>query len=179
MTPNFKFLKLGIGVFFGVYSFILLFNLLFRRIILRVLSPEQFIRWYEGAPTLEVLSLNTNLLPFRQITEYLFRSHWFNTDIIVRNLFGSILIYIPLGIFLPLLFNHCRKISNIIMVSAICSFMIEFSQLVFRVGQFDVDTIILNTLGSIIGYGIFKGIWKLAMIKNELTDKKKLIIFDE
>ena len=47
------------------------------------------------------------------------------------------------------------------------SMMIEETQLATHRGFFEIDDLILNTIGALIGYGIFSSAWKL-FTKNNL-----------
>jgi len=176
MFPNYKVFRLGLWVLFGMYSFIMLSTLLVGRICLKLIHGYFYISSFrfshEELSTLEVWRLNSNLMPFRQISEYIFRSYLFNTDIIIRNLVGSIIIFIPLGIFLPILFKNYRKISSVIVATILSSFAIQFLQLVFQVGNFDVDKIILHTMGSISGYMILKFVLKILNLKDGMFSRK-------
>ena len=68
------------------------------------------------------------------------------------NLGGNVIGFIPFGALLP---SIGRKPSGFLRTTFIgfeLSLMVELSQLVLKVGSCDVDDIILNTLGGVIGY---------------------------
>lgn len=73
----------------------------------------------------------------------------------LRNLIGNTAMFVPLGIVWPSVFwklNTHRKV----IVSGFCaSLCIEILQLPFYNRASDIDDLILNTAGFIIGYGIF------------------------
>ena len=73
---------------------------------------------------------------------------------VLANLAGNILIFIPIGFFLPMASVH-RTCSVMIFESFCISLVIEVTQLITKVGCFDVDDLLLNTLGGLIGYIIF------------------------
>lgn len=86
-----------------------------------------------------------NLKPFTEITRYKFGTRLFNI-----NVFGNIMIFIPFGLFISSYLNS-KKVFSVFFVSVITSSFVELVQL--RVGRsFDIDDIILNVVGSIIGY---------------------------
>jgi len=58
--------------------------------------------------------------------------------------------------FLPRLFKRCRNLFFVIVLSLELSLLVEVVQLVTRVGSFDVDDLLLNTIGGILGYIIYK-----------------------
>jgi len=65
-------------------------------------------------------------------------------------LIGNMLMYIPMGIMLPLVFKNINK-KNIFVIAILITLSIEILQPI--VGRsFDIDDIIMNFIGSIIGY---------------------------
>lgn len=74
----------------------------------------------------------------------------------ISNLFGNIVIFIPLGIFLPLIFKKLNKFLLFFITVTIIPIVIEFIQFFTKLGTADIDDVILNILGSLIGYSIFK-----------------------
>lgn len=102
-----------------------------------------------------------NFVPFKTIFNYLSNSP--TLGIAIRNLLGNIMIFIPLGFFVPLL---CRstKWKTVLVIGFIASLIMETVQGVFRVGIFDVDDILLNMFGTIFGYGTF--VYLKLMIKS-------------
>ena len=72
------------------------------------------------------------------------------------NVIGNILVFMPLGVFLPKLFQRCRKLSAVTLLSLEVSLVIEVTQLATRIGSFDVDDLLLNTMGGILGYLIYR-----------------------
>lgn len=94
---------------------------------------------------------NINLIPFRSISPYLRN---ITEPYAFKNIIANILVFIPLGFFVS---NKNSK--NVFKALIICLgviLSIECIQLLFKIGFFDVDDIILNFLGSLIGMGINK-----------------------
>ena len=77
-------------------------------------------------------------------------------NLFLWNVIGNICVFMPLGIFLPRLFKRCRNLFFVIVLSLELSLLVEVVQLVTRVGSFDVDDLLLNTIGGILGYIIYK-----------------------
>ena len=96
-----------------------------------------------------------NLTPFREIRRYLRYPDVLGTYAVVTNLAGNIIGFLPFGAILPVLKRNLRSFWKILLLGFEFSGMIEVTQLLTRVGSFDVDDIILNTLGGVVGYGIF------------------------
>lgn len=99
-----------------------------------------------------------NLIPFLEIFRYEVGSKLF-----IYNVFGNILLFIPFGYFVSR-FTNTKKIFYIFIVSIITSITIELMQV--QIGRsFDIDDIILNVIGGILGYFCFIAI---SAIKNNL-----------
>ncbi|QOS78626.1 VanZ family protein [Paenibacillus sp. JNUCC31] len=96
-----------------------------------------------------------NLVPLETIKPLLFERYRYHTESWVKNLFGNIVLFIPLGIWIPWLFRRCRKFFTFTGTVVVLLFAVEFTQFITRVGSFDVDDIILNTLGAWMGYIAF------------------------
>ncbi len=76
------------------------------------------------------------------------------------NFFGNILAFMPFGFLLPLIFTKKKVIfCEVFFWSFFLSAVIESVQLFMKIGTCDVDDVVLNTLGGIIGYAIFKLYW--------------------
>lgn len=93
-----------------------------------------------------------NLIPLRTITQYIeYRDH-FNFMTWFKNLFGNIVLFIPIGVFAPLLSRGCVRFVRFIVTALAILLIVETVQLVTRVGSFDVDDLILNMAGALIGW---------------------------
>lgn len=92
-----------------------------------------------------------NLIPFKTIFYYLFLAD-INFNIRVENLAGNIVGFSPFGFILPLLSKRFLSIKKVIIATFCLSLTFELIQLVFTFGSFDVDDLILNTLGGVLGY---------------------------
>lgn len=75
----------------------------------------------------------------------------------LSNLVGNIALFIPFGMFLVLLSNN-KGISfiGVLALSLSLSLCLECLQVVFTLGIFDVDDLILNTCGGLVGYGAIR-----------------------
>lgn len=94
-----------------------------------------------------------NLVPFREISRSL-HSLGYNNFV---NLIGNVTIFMPLGMMLGIMLNHERKPGmRILVCSCFLSLGLETAQLLFMIGQFDVDDILLNSLGGIVGFMIYR-----------------------
>lgn len=99
-----------------------------------------------------------NFIPFREILRFKFGSRMF-----MYNVVGNIVLFIPFGYFISDALK-AKKISHILVVSFIVSLTAEIIQ--SQIGRaFDVDDILLNVIGSIVGFMIYISI---QAIKNHL-----------
>lgn len=111
-----------------------------------------------------------NLEPFTEIKRYM---HYIDTIgfwNVVLNLVGNVVCFMPLGFVLPILSNRKWGLIRITLISILASGCIELMQLVSKLGSCDVDDIIMNTCGGILGYISFcmcRGIYRI------MTRKKK------
>ena len=100
----------------------------------------------------------TNLMPFREILRY-----DIGTKAFYKQVFGNILLFIPLGYFAT---SYCKikGLGTITLVSLLSSLTIEVTQ--HYIGRtFDIDDIILNVVGGIVGFLIYTA---LNAIRNHM-----------
>ena len=104
-----------------------------------------------------------NFVPFKTILPYLLGYKGF--IIASVNLLGNIALLIPIGFLIPFIYSNITwKKSLILAITAGLS--IEVMQVVLGVGIFDIDDIILNALGVMIGYWTFVTLEKWVSLKN-------------
>ncbi len=90
-----------------------------------------------------------NFTPFKEILRYDLGSRLF-----IKNIIGNIVLFIPYGI-LATYFLRLKKVSYFLLIVTITSLLIESTQLL--IGRiFDIDDIILNVVGGLSGYVIYK-----------------------
>lgn len=96
---------------------------------------------------------SVNLVPFKTIINYIkeFNS-MYSTRQIMFNLMGNICAFMPMALFLPLLFKKQSKFKNFIITMIIIILGIESLQLITTSGRFDIDDLILNLFGAAIMY---------------------------
>lgn len=90
-----------------------------------------------------------NLVPFASIANYLVGPA--NVQrFAFANLAGNILAFVPLGAYLAFLRRRVRIWSSLLVVAGV-SIVVEILQWVFAVGTSDIDDVILNCVGGLIG----------------------------
>lgn len=135
------FLKKGMGVFYDTDDFIL------------------------------YIKNNYNLKPFAIIKYYLlgFSKGTINFSIMFYNIFGNLIIFMPFGFFMYILFDSMKKFKNYFLTMSVIIIFVEFLQILTMTGFMDIDDYILNITGNIIIY--------LYLNKRRIKNKlKKLYI---
>lgn len=85
-------------------------------------------------------------------------------DKIMNQVVGNILIFIPAGIFLPVYFKKQRRLRSFFVTSLLMILFVEISQVLSFLGSFDVDDILLNLIGCLSGWLIFKIIYGILRL---------------
>lgn len=94
--------------------------------------------------------IHSNLRPGHSIRAYLDGP---STRDAVRQIGGNLLLGVPFGILLPMLFPKARGLLRVGLLTGLVMLMVETTQGVIIVGRsFDIDDVILNTAGALIGY---------------------------
>jgi len=93
-----------------------------------------------------------NFVPFKSIVPPVMGRG--NHLIAMVNLFGNIIPFMPIGLLIPLV---VRSISwqKALVLGVATGLSFEVMEVLFRVGIFDVDDVILNAFGVMAGYGVF------------------------
>jgi glycopeptide antibiotics resistance protein len=120
-----------------------------------------------------------NFEPLYTINNYMdkYRAEGVMSRNVFLNLVGNIIVFIPWGLYLPILFKKIKSLIGTLKGTLLFVIAIEVAQLITTLGSFDVDDIILNTLGAIIGYLIYKvGIMVMKVAKFVLLQFKKVSI---
>ena len=102
--------------------------------------------------------MKANLIPFRTLKLF-FRLLSHHRPALVRaaiiNLAGNVIMFIPLGLFLPLVFPKLRKVWRTLLCVALIISTVELAQLFTLVGSCDIDDLILNLCGASLGYLLY------------------------
>lgn len=96
-----------------------------------------------------------NLELFKEISRFWNYREQLGAGAVGLNLLGNIIGFLPLGFILPIISIGMRHICLSGIVGFLVSLFVESCQLIGKVGCFDVDDLLLNTLGTVIGYCLF------------------------
>ena len=97
-----------------------------------------------------------NLIPFHEIKRFVKYYEVVGIAAVILNVAGNIAAFMPFGFFLPVFSKRCKRFLNTVFYSCELSLLVELIQLITKVGSFDIDDIILNTIGGAVGFWIFK-----------------------
>ena len=108
---------------------------------------EEYLRWF------------VNLRPFRSIYQVYIRGFikgYVNAYYTLVNLMGNLMVFAPLGFFLPLALKAQKKWFVFLPTVLVIVAAVEALQFAFMVGSCDVDDLILNVSGTMIVYLVLK-----------------------
>ena len=98
---------------------------------------------------------SNNLIPFREMFRYDLGSRLF-----LKNVLGNIIMFLPYGFFTSYFLKE-KKLLPIFILTAVASLTIESTQLM--IGRvFDIDDILLNIVGGILGHYLYIVILKIG-----------------
>ncbi|MFG2793340.1 VanZ family protein [Streptomyces sp. NPDC048419] len=103
----------------------------------------------EPSPASAALT-HTNVHPGRSLHAYLDQPALRDA---VKQIGGNILLGVPFGILVPVLAPRARGVLRVLLLTALVMLLVEFAQGALITGRaFDIDDVILNTTGALIGY---------------------------
>ncbi|MCO7126991.1 VanZ family protein [Sporolactobacillus shoreicorticis] len=152
-SPYKKSFLVFVRVMFVFYVSTILWIVIVRKIIDRLLH-NQFYNSFVWAPNNYFFYSTTNFIPFKTISSYL-NSEYISMFQAAELLLSNSILFVPLGIFLPIVFKRYRSLLQVIKITLIVGAAIEILQFFFRYGIMDIDEIILYMIGSVTGYAFF------------------------
>ena len=129
--------ELGMTVLFGWILIVVSLTFFPFRIVL--------YDWYGSA----------NFVPFASIVQLITETV---PGVAVQNILGNVVLFVPFGLLLPLLFDRMQTLPSLLWRVAVMSVFIESLQVFTRSRAVDVDDVILNTFGGAIGFLLFLGV---------------------
>ena len=106
-----------------------------------------------------------NLIPFVNLFAYDSKRD------LLLNVIGNVAMFIPSGIVLPIVYKRLDAFWKVLLSGFGISLCIEIMQLPFSTRATDIDDLILNTLGIIMGYGFYALFRRIAKNKNNFNIK--------
>ncbi|WP_242657957.1 VanZ family protein [Lachnoclostridium phytofermentans] len=97
-----------------------------------------------------------NLVLFREIKRFYTYRKEVGLEGFLVNMVGNVVAFMPFGFCLPMISLKRRGFFSILFWSFGLSLTIETIQLLYQIGTFDVDDLLLNTIGGVLGYISYK-----------------------
>lgn len=126
-----------------------------------------FSDWYGRTGVMQ--EYHYNLVLFQEIKRFWEYREQVGLFAMFTNLLGNVVIFVPFGFFMPMASKY-RSFFSTLFYSFGLSLCVETFQLVTKVGSFDVDDLLLNTIGGVVGYIVFA---VCAAIRRRHDYKKK------
>jgi glycopeptide antibiotics resistance protein len=149
--------RFAASLFFAIYSALLIKIMVFKD--LPTIQIGQLMLNYGGTNG----GYPPNFIPFGTIIPYLFGNQGF--FIAGVNLLGNIALLVPLGLVVPLVFTRITWKGSLV-IAVLAGLSIEVLQAITNLGIFDVDDVLLNALGVMVGYWAFNVLTKWIRTKN-------------
>ena len=133
--------RLAAGILFLIYFVVLFYFLFFSEKMGRTYSERAY---------------HYNLVPLKEIARFVKYWRVLGMKAVLLNILGNVAAFLPFGFFLPVIWERTRHWYITVILSFAMSLLVETMQLVGKVGSFDVDDLLLNTLGGMAGYGLYR-----------------------
>lgn len=166
---NNKPMKINLWIYFILYLVLMLTFTLFDPMFGRSFS---IVHWSKNLFN-EYIHNSFNIIPFHTILDYVSKfNSLYDTRTIIVNLFGNLIVLMPMSIFLPLLFKKEKNFKKFLLTVIVIALGIEVIQFLTLSGSCDIDDIILNVVGSLLAYIIFRINSINSIIRNILLLEK-------
>ncbi|MBR1744077.1 MAG: VanZ family protein [Lachnospiraceae bacterium] len=134
--------------------------------VIYLIAMVYFLFFCEKMGRVSGVDYRYNLKPFAEIRrclQYIYTDRYRYS--MTLNLFGNVGCFVPLGFVLPFLSSKRWSFIKVTLLSVSASVLIEVMQLITKLGCCDIDDVILNTCGGMLGYILFllcRGIYRLV-----------------
>lgn len=135
-----KIIRIISRILFGIYMIVLVYFLLLSDGFGRMNGQRE---------------LQYNLVPFQEIKRFIVYWKTIGVYYSLINLAGNVVAFMPFGALIRWVVNQKTHWYQAVGYTFAFSLCVELLQLVARVGVFDVDDLILNTLGGLFGFWIY------------------------
>lgn len=126
-------------------------------LVLYILLLIYFLFFAEryGQASFDERQYRYNLVLFQEIRRFWTYREQLGSLAVAANLLGNVVGFIPLGFIPPVVSSNARGFFFITFSGFALSLCVETAQLITKLGCFDVDDLVMNTLGTAIGYVAF------------------------
>lgn len=145
-----QFHKKYVRLIFFIYLLIVIKVIIFKYPLEQL---KEIARAWEKGVILEGLD-TANFTLFKTIRMYIDYSYMLNS---FENLVGNVVVFVPFGFLLPYVLKWAKNFFIMLLNAFLFVLGIEFFQLFSAFGAFDVDDILLNCFGAVLGYMAYLG----------------------
>jgi glycopeptide antibiotics resistance protein len=134
---------------------------------------------YFDNPDDHLLPFHSTFGMFKNAFTYRYTAHGGEfRNIFLMNVLGNLVLLLPWGVLAPLAFKKLNGVKWIALSGFLISFSAEIIQYIFSIGIFDIDDLIFNTLGAIIGFYLLQItkylFFKLVATPHQVLGNEKL-----
>lgn len=150
-----KYIMQYIWLLFILYL-ILLFNLKYNGFFNRLANIKYSdLKEFD---TKNIFLKRSNFIPFKTISYYFYQffNNYMATRFFIEKIAGNLIFLSPLGFFLPVFLKKLKKVSRFIIVYIGICVLSEILQILIGNGYMDIDDVILQFIGGVIVFVIFK-----------------------
>ncbi len=145
--------------------------------MIRLISGLFLVAWLLGAMAFTLRPANPlpgqvvtdNAIPFTTIRIYL--AH-LDSAFWVSQFAGNLILLLPLGLFGPIALPWLSRWWRVLLVALLFSASIEFAQLFIRDRSADVDDVMLNVIGALLGY-LLLSMFRLGRSIGRISPRKE------
>lgn len=147
--------------------FLLITLPLYLLLVIYVMFASRTGRILENATLIEYITSLSNFIPLKTILSYIraIFSGSLPLHVPLVNLGVNLIMFIPMGLYLPCIFKMLRPFGWYTLCMVVILFVLETVQMLFRVGSFDIDDVILGLAGAWIGFAM----WKSRFVQSRLN----------
>ena len=149
--------------------FIIYIMVLLKVILFKNANITQIINWDVAGKHLY------NLVPFASVKQ-LWQMESRSLIWKLSQIAGNVLVFLPLGYMVPLLFKNMRRFGKVLLLSFGISLVFELMQYLFGLGCMDVDDLILNLIGGVLGYGAYRLLAQICKTEKALYTTTLILV---
>lgn len=138
-----------IRLFFAIYILVVIRVIIFKYPLEHL---QAIVASWRKDVILEGLG-TANFTPFKTIKMYIDYSYKLNS---AENLLGNVFVFLPFGFLFPMVSEDGKHLFVMLLNVFVFVLGIEVFQLFSAFGAFDVDDILLNCLGALLGFGCYR-----------------------
>lgn len=113
-----------------------------------------------------------NLQLFKEIRRFYIYREQLGIQAMILNIVGNVVAFVPCGFFLPIVSRRAKHWYNTFLLGFLLSLGMEIIQLISKAGSFDVDDLLLNTIGAVLGFLMYRLVQNMR-IRRRIREREK------